>query len=179
MTLATPVLEIMSKELVTVRRDATIREAAALMKQRDVGSLLVVADDAPSGIITEKDLVNKVVAEDRKPSDLRVEDIMSSPVLTVTPYQEVMEAARIMADRGIRRLAVVENDDVVGLITEKDILRIWPAMIEVARQRAEMAPAATAGTAIGYCESCRMFSDRLTLHNGQLVCPECLEGLES
>ncbi len=174
MTQATPVLEIMSKEPVTVRRDATIREAAALMKQQDVGSLLVVANDRPSGIITEKDLVNKVVAEDRRPSELRVEDVMSSPVLTVSPYQEVLEAARIMADRKIRRLAVVENGDVVGLVTEKDILRVWPAMMEIARQRAEMTPSAP-GTAIGYCESCRMFSDRLTLHNGQLVCPECLE----
>lgn len=174
MTQATPVLDIMSKEPLVVSPDATVREAAALMKQRDVGSLLVVADDRPSGIITEKDLVNKVVAEDRKASDLRVEDVMSSPVLTVGPYQEVLEAARIMAERKIRRLAVVENGDVVGLITEKDILRVWPALMEITRQRAEMTPTA-AGTAIGYCESCRMFSDRLTLHDGQLVCPECLE----
>ncbi len=172
---ATPIVEIMSKEPVTIIPEASVEEAATMMKDRDVGSLLVVSGDKPSGIVTERDLVEKVVAQDRRPSEVKVKEVMSSPVQTIGPYHEVLEAARIMADLKIRRLAVVEEGNVVGLITEKDILRVWPALVEIARQRAEISTRAE-GAGVGYCEVCSMYSDRLTLHNGQLACPECIEG---
>ncbi len=175
MSQAIPVKEIMSKKPVIVSPEATVREAANLMRDWDVGSLLVASGEKPTGIITEKDLVDKVVAEDVKPSELKVKSVMSSPVKTVGPYQEVLEAARIMADLKIRRLAVVEEGNVVGLVTEKDIFKVWPALIEISRQRAEMSTPAQ-GAGVGYCEVCSMFSDQLSLHNGQLSCPECIEG---
>jgi CBS domain-containing protein len=171
---AIPVIEIMSKKPVTVSPDATVKEAAELMRRRDVGSLLVVSSGKPIGIVTEKDLVTKVVAADLRPSEVRVRDFMTFPVVTVSPYQEVLEAAKTMADLKIRRLAVVEDDQLVGLLTENDILKVWPALIEITRQRAEMS-ASAAGSGVGYCEACSMFSDQLVLHNGQLVCPECRE----
>ncbi|MFQ5839040.1 MAG: cyclic nucleotide-binding/CBS domain-containing protein [Thermoplasmata archaeon] len=164
----------MSKKPVTVSPDATIKEAAELMRERDVGSLLAVSSGKPIGIVTEKDLVTKVVAEDLKSSKIRVKEVMTSPVVTVSPYQEILEAAKTMADLNIRRLAVVDDDNLVGLVTENDVLKVWPALIEITRDRAEMsAPAGESG--VGYCETCSMFSDRLSLHNGQLLCPECRE----
>ena len=171
---AIPVLEIMSKRPVTLAPDASIHEAAQSMRERDVGSLLVVRDGKPIGIVTEKDLVTKVVAEDRLPSEMRVEECMTSPLVTVEPYKEVVEAAKTMAELHIRRLPVVDGGNLVGLLTENDVLRVWPALIEITRQRAEMAKQGE-GTGVGYCESCATFSDQLGLSHGQLLCPACGE----
>ncbi len=171
---AIPVLEIMSKRPVTLAPDASIHDAARSMRERDVGSLLVVRDGKPIGIVTEKDLVTKVVAEDRLPSEVRVEECMTSPLVTVEPYQEVVDAAKTMADLHIRRLPVVDGENLVGLLTENDVLRVWPALIEITRQRAEMAKQGE-GNGVGYCESCATFSDQLGLNHGQLLCPACGE----
>ncbi|MDX1534231.1 MAG: CBS domain-containing protein [Thermoplasmata archaeon] len=171
---AIPVLEIMSKEPVTLTADASIHDAAQSMRTRDVGSLLVVRDGKPIGIVTEKDLVTKVVAEDRLPSEMRVAECMTSPLVTVEPYQEVVEAAKTMAELRIRRLPVVDDGTLVGLVTENDVLKVWPALIEITRQRAELAKQGE-GNGVGYCESCATFSDQLSLHHGQLLCPACGE----
>ncbi len=171
---AIPIIEIMSKDPITISPDASAVEAANLMRSRAVGSLLVVSGGKPIGIVTEKDFVTKVTAEDRKPSTVKVKEVMTSPVVTVDPYQEILEAAKTMADLQIRRLAVVDDDTLIGLITENDILKVWPALIEITRERAEMATPAE-GVGVGYCETCSTFSESLNLHNGQLVCPECRE----
>ena len=142
---AIPVLEIMSKDPVTLEPGTSVRDAAGAMRERDVGSLIVVEDGKPVGIVTEKDLVNKVVAEDRRPSDMDLSTVMTAPLVTIGPYQEVLEAARKMAELRIRRLPVVEGDHLVGLVTEADVLRVWPALIEITRERAAMAPAAAEG----------------------------------
>lgn len=171
---AIPVVEIMTKGPVTIGRESSIRDAATVMRDRGVGSLIVTGNHDPVGIVTEKDLVTKVVAEDRTPSDLRVEEVMTAPLITVDPYVEVLEAAKRMADLGIRRLPVLENGNLVGVVTENDILKVWPALIDITRDRASMAPPAT-GAVLGYCESCSTYSDRLAVHNGQLLCPDCRE----
>ncbi len=171
---AIPVLEIMSKQPVTTAPDASIHHAARSMRTKDVGSLLVISNGKPIGIITEKDLVTKVVAEDRLPSEIQVQECMTSPVVTVEPYQEVVEAARTMAELRIRRLPVVDGENLVGLITENDILKVWPALIEITRQRAELAKGGEEN-GVGYCESCATFSDRLGLQHGQMLCPVCSE----
>lgn len=172
---AIPVIEIMSKSPVTVAPQTTAVEAAAIMKQKDLGSLLVVTDGKPVGIVTERDLVTKVVALDAHASEVPVASMMTSPVVAIGPYQEILEAARMMSELNIRRLAVVDDDHLVGLVTENDIIKVWPALIEIVRERAAIATPVE-GAGVGYCEGCSMFSDRLTLHDGQLLCPDCLEG---
>ncbi len=144
------------------------------MRERDVGSLLVVSEGKPVGIVTEKDLVTKVVAENRTPEDVTVSEVMTSPVVTIGPYHEILDAAKTMADLNIRRLAVIDDDHLVGLITENDILKVWPALIEITRERAAIS-APREGVGVGYCEVCSTFSDQLSLYNGQLLCPDCRE----
>ncbi len=168
-------IEIMSKTPVTISPEARVSEAAGLMRDKELGSLLVVFATKPVGIVTERDLVTKIVAENRVPAEVKVEDVMTSPVVSIGPYQEILEAAKTMADLKIRRLAVVEDDNLVGLITENDILKVWPALIEITRERAAIAAPAE-GVGVGYCENCSMFSEELALDNGQLLCPDCLEG---
>jgi CBS domain-containing protein len=173
MKYAIPVIEIMSKKPVTIGREATAEEVGRLMKERDVGSLLVVVDGRPLGIVTEKDLVTKVVAANLTPSAVKVSDIMSSPVEQIHPHTEVLEAARRMAARRIRRLAVVDGQSLVGVVTENDILRAWPTLIEVTRERDRVASFAEGDVVAGYCEACSMFSETLLPMDGRMLCREC------
>ncbi len=175
MKYAVPVAEVMSHHPVVVGPEATVAEAAVVMRDRDVGSILVIADSKPMGIVTEKDLVTKVVARDVLPSKVKVTEIMSSPVVSIDPLTEVTEAARKMASLHIRRLPVVKGGDLLGMLTEADILRIWPALIEVTRERARIASQPNGEEVEGYCEKCSLFAEDLVEVDGQLLCGGCRE----
>src|SRR3989442_10683252 len=137
-----PVVEIMTQTPVTIHGDATAKAAAGLMREKDIGSLVVVDTGKPMGIVTERDLVTKVAAEDKQPSRVFVRDIMTSPVVAVHPHEEVAEAPTLMAERKIRGLPVVKEGKLIGIVTENDILRIWPRPIEVTRGAARAGPGA-------------------------------------
>ena len=175
MNIRVPVMEIMKTEPVTISPDSSISDAAALMKKHGIGSLIVVEDSRPVGIVTERDIVVKVVAQSIAPTAMTVDKIMSSPVISVHPHTEVAEAAKKMADNKIRRLAVVEDDDLVGILTEKDILKIWPQLIEVTREYSRIGMTEFKRTMSGYCELCGDYSDSLVSHEGQLLCSGCRE----
>ena len=172
-----PVVEIMTQTPVTIREDATAHEAARLMRDKEIGSLVVVEGGKPMGIVTERDLVTKVAASDRQPSRILVRDIMSSPVVAVHPGAEVAEAAKLMSERKIRRLPVVQEGKLVGMITENDIIRIWPQLIEVTREYARAGLESQFAKGIeGHCEACGVYSTNLVWDRNLLVCPECRGG---
>lgn len=171
-----PVMEIMSRTPVTISPDETVDKAAAIMRSRDIGSLFVIADGRPSGIITERDVVTKVAAPNVLPQSVRVRDIMSAPVVSIHPHAEVVEAARVMSDRKIRRLAVVDKGKLVGVITENDILRIWPHLVEITREYARTGLDEELRGIEGHCEACGVYSTNLVLDKNLLVCPDCRGG---
>lgn len=171
-----PVLEIMTKTPVTVSPDETVERAAGMMRARDIGSLIVVEDGRPAGIVTERDIVTKVAASNRAPSGVKVREIMSSPVLAIHPHEEVAEAARMMSDRKIRRLAVVEDGKLIGVVTENDIVRIWPHLIEVTREYARLGLDEELRGIEGHCESCGLYSTSLVYDKKLLVCGNCRGG---
>ena len=171
-----PVIEIMTRTPVTVSPDDTVDRAAAKMRTRDIGSLIVVQDGKPSGIVTERDIVTKVAARNLAPSSVRVRDIMSSPVVSIHSNEEVAEAARVMSDRKIRRLAVVDDGKLIGVITENDIVRIWPHLIEVTREYARLGLDEDVRGIEGHCEACGVYSTNLVLDKKLLVCPDCRGG---
>ncbi|MEM3103514.1 MAG: CBS domain-containing protein, partial [Candidatus Nitrosocaldus sp.] len=118
------VTEIMSEGPVdVVEKGLNVFYAANVMKERARGSLVVVDDGKPVGIVTERDIVRRVVAEGRSPSATKVGDIMSAPLISVGPEATVAAAVRVMYENGIRRLPVVENDRVVGMLTVTDLAR--------------------------------------------------------
>ena len=171
-----PVVEIMSRTPVTVSPDDTVDRAASTMRTRDIGSLIVVEDGKPSGIVTERDIVTKVAAPNLSPDSVKVRDIMSAPVVAIHPQEEVAEAARVMSDRKIRRLAVVDEGKLVGVITENDIVRIWPHLIEVTREYARLGLDEDVRGIEGHCEACGVYSTSLVLDKKLLVCPDCRGG---
>lgn len=174
------VREVMSSRPRTGRPDMTVKEAAALMLQEGVGSLIIMEDGQPVGILTERDLLYKVVAVGRSPTRTKVEKVMSSPVITIGPEANVSEAAKRMSQLHLRRLPVVEGGKLVGMLTEKDILKLSPSLIELTREWANIGvrPVGQSnglGHLAGYCEICESYSIDLRLENGSLLCPECRE----
>jgi len=123
--------DIMTKDVVTVKTGTTIREAARIMRDHDIGALIVVTNGKPVGIITERDLVRRVVAEDLT-LQTKVEEVMSKPVLTVSPELPVTSALDIMMDHGIRRLAVTDSSgNLVGIISIRDFVKRWARFIDL------------------------------------------------
>jgi len=175
--LQVPVMEVMSVNVVTVQSKETVDMASKLMKDRGIGSLIVVKNGKPVGIITEKDIVAKVVAEDAKPSTVKVKQIMSSPVKTIHPHESIEDAAKLMAENRIRRLVVLEKGKLLGIVTENDIIRIWPSLIELTREISRISSEGLGASGVqGYCELCRVFAYNLQEVQGQLVCRDCREG---
>ena len=116
------VREFMTKIVITIETHKTIVEAAQLMSKKGVGDLIVMDGKKPIGIVTERDFVRRVVAE-RKTLDTKVSEIMTTPLKVINPDATLREAARKMVGRGIRRLAVIEKERLVGIITATDLAR--------------------------------------------------------
>ena len=123
------VKEVMKKNIVTVNSTKTIYDAARTMKENGIGSLVVV-DDTLEGIVTERDILNKVVAEGRDPKTMKVGEIMSTKVITIAPDRDMEEACDLMAKYRIKRLPVVFGDEVVGIVTSTDVVAILSSVIK-------------------------------------------------
>jgi CBS domain-containing protein len=116
------VKDFMTKGVLTVDEEKTIFEAAKLMSQKEVGDVVVLKGEIPRGIVTERDFVRRVVAK-KTPLDSKISDVMSRPLITIDPDASLKEAARKMVKRGIRRLPVVEQHKLVGIIVVSDFAR--------------------------------------------------------
>ena len=127
------VRDVMSREVVTIDPDAPVIEAARLMKKNDIGSVVVVTPRGEViGIVTEKDLVTRVVAENRNPLETRVREVMTPNPVTVYDDTPLETAARLMAERGIGHLPVVDRAGrLVGILAKSDILEFTPELIEI------------------------------------------------
>ena len=117
------VRELMTTEPITVEPDATLGEVATLMKQEDCGSIPVVEAGRLVGIVTDRDIVIRGVAGGTDPKTQRVSTIMSADPVTIGADDDVTEAEKIMADRQIRRLPVIEDGRLVGIIVTAQIAR--------------------------------------------------------
>jgi len=129
------VSDAMNKKPISVKTGIYVSECAKLMRENDIGSLLVEENGILMGFITEQGIVHKVVARGKDPKVVRVEDIMLRNVLTVTPQMELYEAMKLMTRREIRQLPVIDNGHIVGLITRNDVLQIQPTLIELLAER--------------------------------------------
>jgi CBS domain-containing protein len=116
------VKDFMTKGVLTVDEEKTIFEAAELMSQKEVGDVVVLKGEIPRGIVTERDFVRRVVAK-KTSLDAKISDVMSKPLITISPEASLKEAARKMVNRGIRRLPVVEQHKLVGIIVVSDFAR--------------------------------------------------------
>jgi CBS domain-containing protein len=116
----TQVRDAMTPDVLTTTPDKSIVDAAKLMRAQGRGSIVVVDRERPVAIVTERDFLKKVVAEGLTPNSVTVRQVMSSPLVTVSPTTSLRDAAAVMTGKKIRRLPVVENGRLIGIITTSD-----------------------------------------------------------
>jgi len=115
------VRDFMIKEVLTIEPIQSVLQAAILMTEKGEGSIVVMEGGAVKGIVTERDLLFKVTAKHMDPATLKVAEIMSSPLISIDPQASIREATKIMIDNKIRRLAVITDGALVGMISVWDV----------------------------------------------------------
>ncbi len=177
-----PVKEIMSVNVVTMPPDATVFEVAKSMTKIDIGSIVIVEAERAIGIITETDIVTRVVAKQKDPKTTKAKEVMSSPLIHITPNTALTEAMRVMTRAGIRRVAILKNDSLAGIITSRDILRWSPELIDVMVESLRLK--SEQGSVVveeedeliaygGVCDVCGEYSIDLALADGEYICEVC------
>lgn len=126
---------VMVGDVITIEAQATVREAVELMNKNEIGCLIVVDKEGkPVGILTERDLLKRVLAKRKDPVRTKVKDVMSKPLITGTPHMDLEAAARLMFEKKIKKLPVVENGHLVGLVTLTDMVRFQPEIIKLLKK---------------------------------------------
>ena len=115
------VQDIMTKAIISVNTETTVFQVAKMMEQGGIGAVLIKKDGHLSGIITDRDYATKIVSHNL-PSDTCVEEIMSSPLITINFDESISAAAQRMTNKKIRKLAVTDNGEIIGLVTSTDLV---------------------------------------------------------
>ena len=177
------VKEVMKKRVITIALDKTVADAARIMTNNRVGSLVVVdKHDKPKDIVTESD-VTTVVAKGINPNKLKVSGLKSKklkkrhhPLITVKPDDNVLKVAKLMVKKGVKRVPVLDKGKLKGIIADKEILIISPELIEIMSENLKSrvnAVARPTQTISGMCEDCGAYSDELKQVGEQWICSEC------
>lgn len=178
------VKDVMSSPVVTTDEEVPTNKIAKLMNENKFGCVIVTNKDGkPLGIITERDLVIRVLTKNLKPEDVKAKDVMTSPLATIDPDATITDAARRMSRLDIRRLGVLYRGDLIGLISSKDILGVMPELIETILERSKIEGteevSETEEPPSGYCDRCGTYSETLKDLNGQNLCEECRSDAET
>lgn len=125
------VRDIMTKSVKTAKLNDKVIEAVRKMNKFNIGSIVVLKGRRPIGILTERDLLKRIVEPGMDPSIVKVKGIMSSPVVTIHPETSIEDAAGLMAKKGIKKLLVVEDNKLVGIVSSMDLMRAGPKLVEL------------------------------------------------
>jgi CBS domain-containing protein len=177
-----PVRDIMTRPVITAGADIDIHSAARIMGKANVGSLIIVQGIKPIGILTERDLVKKIVAEAVDPKSVRAEEVMSSPLVAISPEASLRDAAATMLKSGVKRLPVISDGLLVGIITDTDLVSgsslglsdILSDLLDMHRESIHFTESRE--MVAGICEVCGQLSDSLESVNGELLCWSCRDG---
>ncbi|MGB9132325.1 MAG: CBS domain-containing protein [Methanosarcina sp.] len=177
------VAEVMNKTVIIMDINSDISAIAREMVIRDAGSVIITENGKAMGIITERDFVKSIVSENRKPNEVDASAILSTPLVTVKPETSVVKASEIMLKANIKRLPVMENGTIIGVISNTDILMVAPGLSAILKDLIEMNREALLSTpsveeiteefGTGICESCSYHSADLKLVDGRYLCENC------
>lgn len=180
------VKDVMTSPVITTEEEASANKVAKLMFDNKVGCVVVTNKAGkPLGIVTERDLVVRVLATNADPCTTTAKSFMTSPLVTVDPEATITDAAKRMSRLDIRRLAVLYKDNLVGIISSKDMLDVMPELLEIMQERTRIEGAtgpeneeAEEAPLSGYCDRCGVYSENLKDVNGQNLCEDCRIELE-
>ena len=176
------VKDVMSSPVVTTDEEAPSNKIAKLLEQNKFGCVIVANKEGkPLGIITERDLVTRVLTKNLKPEKVMAKDVMTAPLATIEPEATISDAARRMSRLDVRRLGVIYRGDLVGLISSKDILGVMPELIEIIQERSRIESSESSEEVAeseetplsGYCDRCGAYSESLREMDGQFLCEDC------
>ena len=113
--------DIMEKDVITIENDKTAQDAAKIIAENDISFLVVMNDGIPQGVLSESDFVRRIAVEDKKSSEILVSEIMSYKFRSVGPTTTIEDAIQKMLNKNIRRLLVLDNEKLIGVITQTDL----------------------------------------------------------
>ena len=128
---------VMKRDVVSIDSEATVKDAADKMAQHEIGSLVVTEQGKPVGIVTERDLVSRVLAAGKNADVTRIKMIMSKPLICGTPDMDFVEAVKLMINRTIKKLPVTHGEQLVGILTMTDVVTLHPVVIELIEEEAK------------------------------------------
>lgn len=171
------IADAMTAKPISVEPDRSIEDCAGVMVNSHVGSLVIIKDNRLVGIITEQDIVRKVVAKKMDPSKTFVKDVMITKLITAEPSDDIYEALVLMRDNNIRHLPVVHKHRLVGYLTIKDVLKIQPQLFEIIVEKFELREEQNKPLGVGpgeeICDVCGLPSDMLYEIDGEMCCRLC------
>jgi CBS domain-containing protein len=174
--------EAMTSSVITVDPKTSVAQAAAIMSQKGIGSLIIKSNSEPEGLITESDIITKVVSRDIQASQITVDEVMTENLITIDPGSDLNEAARTMAKNKIRRLPVVNSGILVGILTSTDVMAVSPELTELLVENARMENridySDNEKSVPGTCELCGNYLEYLEEVDGKYGWEECKEELE-
>lgn len=177
-----PIKKMMSKPAITIDYNKSARAAAVLMKKKRKGFLVVVKRGKPIGVLSDSDLINKIIVKKRDASKTKVKDIMASPLITINPKADAMAAVEKMKKSNIHRLPVVDKGKVIGVLSLTDVARASPDMYYLLEYRQEMKKTPIEireEHTSGICDSCANYSESLThVSDGRWLCESCQDEME-
>lgn len=171
------VKEVMTEKVITTDIEESALKVGKEMIKHNVGSIIVTKNDEAVGIITERDMVKKIIAKNKKTENVSASMLMSSPLIMIKPSTNVIDASKIMSKANVRRLVVMQNGKIVGIITDRDLLTIAPGLntilsdlVEMNRKQDVMAEEEYEG---GICQRCGYYVADLATVNGRILCESC------
>jgi CBS domain-containing protein len=170
------VREAMSSPVFAVEEGSDITVVAKLMREQKLGAIVVNnAEGQPVGIVTERDIVLRVVADGKSPSVVVAGEVMSSPLRVVKAETFIIDAMKMMDRLNIRRLGVTYKGQLVGIISHKDIIRIIPTIMEIIRENSKINGSSNGlgPSTVGYCDRCETYSTNLRAIDGEFLCEDC------
>jgi CBS domain-containing protein len=129
--------DVMAREVVTLDEDVSAKKAAEIMAQEGVSAIIVTSEGKAKGILTERDILKRIVAEDKDSRKTKVKEIMSSPLVTIEPSTDLEKAAHLMFEKKIKNLPVIHDNRLIGLISLQDICKLQPEILRILRQAME------------------------------------------
>jgi len=175
------VKDVMLKPFLSIDVSKTAKHAGEILRRTRRDSLIVTKNGKPIGIITDTDLIKKVVAKNFLPSKVKIKNIMASPLVVIPADATILDASRKMKRSNIKRLAVIENKKVIGVVSLSDIARSSPEVIDLLEfklRSKELPTIVREKSTLGICESCENYSADLQNINGQWICESCREETE-
>lgn len=181
-----PLRDVMVREVVKGAMNLNVMEAAKLMRKHDVDNIVVLNNGAPVGIVTERDIISKLVSKDIKPSTVKLKDIMTTPLITASTNDRLSDIARKMAAARIRRIPVIDSGELVGVVADVTVISISSEMNSIMAELIEInagretfgIESGDDGMGQGICEKCGSFSYFVEIHGGLMVCESCKEEME-